>query len=122
MNSLKNILQRASDRRSKAGGSSDELIRNLQAYRQQQLTIFIFIEVVLVLGLAFCAYYLTKNPINPGKVKLLSGLIGGGACGGIEMMRRIWKDWSQTQLLLILLPESTEAQVGVIIDTLRKKL
>lgn len=122
MKDLKSILQRASDRREKAGSFTPELIANLRAYEKQQFAIFIAVEVILITGVAFCAYYLTKNPNNTGQVKLLAGLIGGGAGGGIEVMRRIWKEWSQTQLLLLLIPEASEAQVTALIDKLLKKI
>jgi hypothetical protein len=119
---LRSILKRAQDRRLVAGSISKELIDALKSHQKQQLIVFAAIELFLVVGVAFCAYYLTRRPSNSGQVKLLAGLIGIGAGGGIEAIRRVWTQWSQTTLLLILLPESSDSQVSSIIDKLVKKL
>src|ERR1017187_2830671 len=121
MTDLKQILQEASERRLKAGSASAGLIENLKAYRMQQFWIFVVMQCVVIAGVGFCAYYLTTNPQNSVQVKLLSGLIGIGAGGGIEVLRRVWKEWSQTQLLLLVIPEASEAQITALIDKLLKK-
>ncbi|MBZ5533434.1 MAG: hypothetical protein LAO20_18550 [Acidobacteriia bacterium] len=122
MTNLKSILQRASDRRLKAGGVSKELIDDLSSYRKQQLVVFAAIEVALMFGVSFCSYYLAAHPTNSTQAKMLAGFIGIGSGGGIEVMRRIWKEWSQTTLLLIMLREASQAQVTELIDRLLKKL
>jgi hypothetical protein len=120
---LKAILQDAVDRRLNTGGTvSAQVIRQLRGHRKQQLFVFIALEVLLVIGVALCAYYLVRNPTQTTQVKLLAGMIGVGAGGGIEVIRRIWKEWSQTELLLLMLEEASESQVTTIIDRLIDKL
>jgi ABC-type lipoprotein release transport system permease subunit len=123
MSKLKSILQGAVDGRLKTGGSvSAQLITQLRKHRRQQFSVFVAIEVLLVIGVGFCAYYLVSNPANIAQAKLLAGMIGVGAGGGIEVVRRIWKEWSQTELLLLMIEEASEAQVTAIIDRLIDKL
>lgn len=122
MATLGSILRRAQDRKALAGSYSAELTERLRAYQRQQLITFIAIEVFLVVGIAFCAYYLTHNPSNKTQERLLASLIGIGAGGGIEAIRRVWSQWSQTTLLLVLIPESSPAQLAAIVDKLAKKL
>jgi hypothetical protein len=55
-------------------------------------------------------------------VRVAAGVIGLGSGGGLEILRRIWKDWSQTDLLLILIEDASEAQVTTIVNKLTKKL
>ena len=122
MTNLKQILKDACERRLKAGSASTGLIENLKAYRKQQFWIFVIMQSLIIAGVAFCAYYLTTHPKNTSQVKLLSGLLGIGAGGGIEVLRRVWKEWSQTELLLLVLPEASEAQITTLIDKLLKKM
>jgi hypothetical protein len=123
MANLQSILLEASDQRLDAGGAvSAKLIANLRAYRKQQFWIFVVIETVLIVGVGLCAYYLTLHPSRTIGVKVLAGFIGVGAGGGIEVMRRIWKEWSQTDLLLAMVSGASEAQVTLIIDKLIKKV
>jgi hypothetical protein len=122
MTNLRSILQQAWDHRNVAGSNTERLTENLKAYQKQQFTVFTCIELFLVTAVAFCAYYLTKNPANTGTVKVLASIIGIGAGGGIEAMRRVWSQWSQTTLLLLLIPESTDSQLAAIIDKLTKRL
>ncbi len=122
MDGLKAILQRAHDRQLKAGSVSKELIYDLRTYRKQQMLIFVLMEVILICGVFFSAYYLTSHPSSTSQLKALAGVIGIGTGGGIEVMRRIWKEWSQSSLLLLLISEATQAQITELIDRLMKKL
>jgi hypothetical protein len=123
MSGLRRIVQDAADRRLDTGGAiSTRVIAQLRHHRRQQLVVFVALELALVLGVAFCAYYAVRVPANTVQLKVLTGLIGVGAGGGIEVMRRIWKEWSQTALLLLLLEEASEAQVTAVINRLVGKL
>ena len=123
MKNLNSILRRAADRRLKAGGAvSGELIDDLRRYRKELRIGFIAMEVVVVAGVALCAYYIIAHPEELHQAKLLAGIFGIGAGGAVEAMRRIWKEWSQTALTLILLSEASEAQVTFLIDKMIKRL
>ena len=39
-----------------------------------------------------------------------------------SLMRRIWREWSRTGLLLILAEDASESQIAAILDQLIKKL
>lgn len=122
MQTLGSILRRAQDRKALAGSYSAELEKALKAYKQQQLFVFIAVEVFLVIAIAFCAYWLSRGSSGGGMVKALAGLIGLGTGGGLEAIRRVWTQWSQTTLLLILIPQSSPAQLSSIVESLAKKL
>ena len=123
MAGLKRILEDVQAQRLKLGGAlSTALIKKLTAYRRRQFWIFVTLEIALVLAVALCALYLVRNPGGGARVQILSSLIGIGAGGAIEIIRRIWKEWSQTDLLVILAEGATEAQLSTILDKLIAKL
>jgi hypothetical protein len=123
MNKLKRILQQARDHRLRAGGGvSVELIENLQRYRTQQLIVFVAMELAVIAGVIACAICIVSHPEQHGLGKSLTGVIGIGTGGGLEIMRRTWNKWSQISLLLILLSDASEAQVTTLVDKLIAKL
>ena len=123
MSGLKKILVRANELKLRAGGAvSVETIASLTVYRKQQIVIFIVTEVLLIAGVVFCVYYFTQKGLNTTEINVLTGVIGVGTGGGLELARRIWKEWAQTDLLLVLFREASEAQVNATIDKLVNKL
>ena len=123
MSGLKKILESSVGHRLEAGGNiSRETTAKLQVYRKHQRFIFVVVELVLILGVAICAFYVTQNSLSTTQITMLTGLIGIGAGGGLELARRIWKEWAQSDLLLLLLAEASEAQVNTIVDKLVEKL
>jgi len=123
MSNLKSILQKVDETSLDAGGAiSINAIKELRDYRKKQFIIFLVVEVLVVFGVVYCAYFLSRHPGQSAMVKAMIGLIGIGAGGGVEVMRRIWKEWSRTDLLLVLMSEASESQVKAIIDKLVKNL
>jgi len=123
MADLQGILRHVAQRIDRAGGAvSAELTKELRAYQTRQFWLFMIVEAVVVIGVAVCAYLLTSNPGQTKSVSQLAGLIGIGTGGGIEVMRRIWKEWSQADLLLVLATEASEAQVSAMLDKLIEKM
>ena len=121
--SIKEILQNAAERELDAGGAvSVQMLEQLRQHRAQQKWFFIAIEVITVLGIAACSYFLVNRPMSDGMVTTLAGVLGIGAGGGIEMMRRLWREWSQADLLLLLLSEASEAEVAAVRARLVDKL
>jgi hypothetical protein len=124
MSRLSRILEEARDTWSHAGGAlSTRVLADLRVYRKRQQTIFIVCELLLVGVVAFCIYWLTHHPESQKWIQwLLKSGIGLGTGGAVEVARRIWKEWSQLDLLIILLREATEAQVNAIIEKLIGKI
>jgi len=121
MSNLKSVFQKVNETSLDAGGAiSIEAVKELRYYRQKQFRIFLVVEVLMVLGVAYCAYFISRHPGQNVLVKSMIGLIGIGADGGLEVMRRIWKEWSRTDLLLVLMSEASESQLKAIIDKLVK--
>jgi hypothetical protein len=118
---VKTILQRVRDQQLDAGSSvSAELLEQLRRHRRQQKRLFIFFEVITVVAVGVCVYFLLTSPPNNEMAKTLAGLLGlpAGTGGGIEMMRRAWREWSRADLLLLLLSEATESQANAIAEKL----
>jgi hypothetical protein len=123
MSQLKGMLQEAVDQRLNTGGVvSTRLTTQLRAHRKKQLVIFIVLEAFLLVALLFCVFFLLNNPSRTSELKLLTGVFGIGAGGALEVIRRVWKEWTQTDLLLLLLEGAPEAQVTSVVDRLVKKL
>jgi hypothetical protein len=123
MTNLKQQLQTAVDRSDKGGGAlSVNAIRQLKAYRQRQFLIFLVFEFVIFAAVVACALYLLGNSTETAVAKAAAGAIGLGSGGGLEVGRRLWKEWARTDLTLLLLAEASEAQAKALIDRLLKTL
>lgn len=123
MSGLTKVLQSAADEKLRGGGAiSQGALSSLNAYRSQQMIIFVMVEILVVIAVAFCCYLVVVSKLDSAGVASLTGLIGIGAGGGLEVGRRVWKEWAQADLLVLLLSEATEAQVNAIIDKLLQKL
>ena len=120
---LKSILKKVNVAELDAGGAmSAHAIKALGAYRKQQFAVFLGVELVIIAGVMYSAYFISQHPHDGVMVKLMTGAIGIGAGGGIELMRRTWKEWSRTDLLLTLITDAPEQQVRAVVDKLVKAL
>ena len=120
MGGLKRVLEDAAESQHKMGGAiSDTVMQGLAGYRKRQFLIFILLFVVVMGVVLFSSYAITRWP---DQMKILVGTIGISMGGGITLMRTIWKEWSQADLLLIIIEEAKEAQVQALIDKLIKNL
>lgn len=76
---------------------------------------------MMILCLVAAGLFLAMNGTQAAKTfGSLAGLTGGG--GGFALLLGAWKDWSRTDLLLILIDEATRTQVTEIINKLIGKL
>jgi len=125
MSGLKRILRETTDRKLTTGGAiSPALVKALRAHRSQQFAIFVALEVVIVIFIALSVFLVFKNPDQTTRNEVIAATLGisAGAGGGIELIRRIWREWTQTSLLLLLVEEASEAQVNSILERLIQKL
>ena len=118
---LKTALEAAAGEFLRAGGfASTAVIKALRDQRKKEYSISIFISVLVVCALIACIVILLVG--NTQQARWVAGVLGIGSGGGLEVLRRVWKDWSQTDLLLILIEDANEAQVTTIVNKLIKKL
>ena len=123
MSGLKQILQETTEHRLNAGGAvSASVIGALRNYRTRQFATFVVLFAAIICAVAFCAYFVMKNPSQVSHIRVIAGFMGLGTGGGIEVLRRLWKEWSQTELLLILVEDASESQITTLVDKLIKKL
>ena len=122
MRDLKQVLIGISDRMEKAGGAvSRQTKLALRSHRKRKLVTAIVLTVFIMCCLALSAYLLLeKRSQESREFATLSGV--GGAGGALEALRRVWKDCSRTDLLLILIEDASEDQVAELIDKLIKGL
>lgn len=119
--SLKSVLNTAAGDFLKAGGSASTGVkRALREHREKEYRLFLFLSGAVITGLILCLVVLFAT--NSQQMRVVGSVIGIGSGGGLEMLRRLWKDWSQTDLLLILIEDANEAQVTRIVNRLVKKL
>jgi hypothetical protein len=122
MKNLKEVLIGITQRDYKAGGVvSRQTKLALRAHRKKKLAIAASLVVFIVGCLALSVYLLVQNGSHQGRdVAALAGI--GGTGGALEALRRVWKDYSQTDLLLILVEDANEANVTALINRLIKSL
>jgi hypothetical protein len=123
MEGIKQILVGARDYRLKAGGAvSVRVVEELRKYRTKLSVAVVCLFIILLAAIVYVSYYLMTNPDQITHAKAVAGFIGVGTGGMLELLRRVWKGWNQTNLLLILLEDASEAQVTAIMDKLIKNL
>jgi hypothetical protein len=125
MGQLKKALENATFIANQTGGVISEGVRTkLEVLRARYfivfVVLFVFVVLVAALGMVAIALHLEKTE---ELTKLGVGTAMGVTVGGsLELMRRIWKEWSQADLILILLDDASETQVKRMIDKLIAKL
>src|SRR5947209_3014080 len=114
ISTLKSVLDAVAGEFLKAGGHASVAVQKaLRDHRRKEYRTFIFLSCLVICGLITCVVILFAG--NSQQMRLAAGLIGIGSGGGLEVLRRLWKDWSQTDLLLILIEDASEAQVTTIV-------
>lgn len=124
MKRLKDVLRDIERNHNKLGGAMSVKVREeLDAHRRRQFRIFITIEVIVVVAIVGCVSLLVFDHLAESLVKNVAGMVGIGAGGGgFEIARRVWRDWSQTDLLLLLINGASDAQVRTLVDKLIERL
>jgi hypothetical protein len=118
---LKTVLSKTTEQFLKGGGQvSPTVKRALRAHRQVQMRACLGLIIGIIVCASFAIYTLLASPSKGESIMAVIGI--GGTGGLLEALRRVWKDWSQTDLLLILIEDATEAHVSSIVDKLVKAL
>ena len=123
MSELKDKLKGVSLKRDDAGGVTSENMRAaLRSFRKKYFAIFTVLFVVLIVVVIFgtvgVAFYI-RRPLEIAAVGTAMGITVGGT---ITVMRGVWKEWSQAELITILIEDAQEDQVRKLLDTLINKL
>jgi hypothetical protein len=119
---LKGIITEL-DKETKLGGAlSDKAAKALRAHRRSVGTLGIVLFVAVLAGATIAAYLALEQGDKPGDIKVVAGGLGLSLGAALELLRRVWKDWSQTGLLLILIEDSREDQVAALIEKLAARL
>lgn len=121
MANLKSVLKDTIDQFLEGGPQAAPTVkRALRAHRKKQQMLLVILAIMLVGAAGLCAYLLLTKPDHWREMSTLFGI--GGQGGVLWALRGVWKDWSRTDLLLILIEDASEAQITAIIDKLTKSL
>jgi hypothetical protein len=107
----------------KAGGTLSAKARIKLGTLQRTLTVqgwLIFIAVFA--GAALAIWGAVLNIQDAKGLAAVSGALGLSVGAALELLRRTWRELGRTSLLLTVLDEASEAQVGALIDKLIKEL
>ena len=120
---LKGIVERLNQSTTKAGGAlSDKAVSALRAHRKRVGALGILLFVAVLAGATIAAYLSLRQAGKPGNIKIAAGGLGLSLGAALELLRRTWKDWSQTGLLLILIEDARDDQIAVLLDKLTGRL
>jgi hypothetical protein len=102
------------------GGSGLSVKEALSRHRSREFGLLIAFALLMVACLGVATWLLVTDGVESAKSFAgLAGLSGGGCMVGLL---KSWKDWSRTDLLLILVDEASKAQVAALIDKLISRL
>ena len=124
MGKLKQILELSlaeSRNWSSLGRGNSDLISALSDYRQQLWFTFVIVTAWTAFAVAVSTYLIALHRQGMS-LRLLSAALGIVAACGIEVCRRIWSEWSRTQLLSLLVTDAPESVVQTVVQRLVDKL
>jgi hypothetical protein len=109
-----------------SGNSKAALRKNLERHRVHLLYTFIFwfiVVIALIAAGSFGIWYFQVNG-SADQVKALTATLGltGGSAGLIEILRRVWSEWSRTTLVIMLITDADRDIVIALVQTLSEKL
>jgi hypothetical protein len=119
MRNLKDVLVEVKASWAEAGAGlsvKDALL----THRKREFQLLLAHCVLMVAFLGVATWLLVTNGALVAKAfGGLAGLAGGGCFARLLI---VWKDWSRTDLLLILVDEASKAQIAALIDKLIRRL
>ena len=123
MAALKNILTLQLAEAGNLGGALSPALRSaLASYRERLFYAALALSAVVVLLIGFSAYLIAMHVAEPGRLAIFSTALGCTAGGGVELLRRLWAEWSRTGLLALLVEGSPEAVIASVVTALVAKL
>ena len=122
MTKVKGVLEHAQLRAHGFGSLSTEVVAGLTEHRKRARRYYLIIFAAAVLVLLLCCIGVVVFFKSPQHVAVLSGAMGVTVAGAIEIMRRVWREWSYSEILLLLLQDADAAQVADLIRRLIEKL
>jgi hypothetical protein len=123
MSGLKTILQmHVAEAVNLGGDMSAAVLKSLRSYRTRLFSTFLVLLLVLMLVVSFAAYGLGRYVSQPAELSAFAGAMGISVGGAVELLRRIWREWSQAELLSVLLQDASEADLSATVAKLITKL
>ena len=119
MPNLKSVLVEVKESWAEAGAGlsvKDALLK----HREREFRLLLAFGLLTLICLAVSTWLL----VTAGELaaKAFGGLAGIGGGGCLLALVNAWRDWSRTDMLLILVEEAPKAQIAGLIDKLISKL
>jgi hypothetical protein len=102
------------------GGAGLSAKTALLKHREREFRLLLFYGVLAVASLGVATWLLVTNGIQAAKTFV--GIAGLGGAGCLGFLLQAWRDWSRTDLLLILIEDAPKAQITTLIDKLVRQL
>jgi hypothetical protein len=117
---LKTVARSVLDGAFKAGGQvAPSAKKALRTHRARQMRVFLLFLILLVASACLCAYL---SLVRSDGWRYTGAVAGVGSGAALEVLRRVWRDWSRTDLLLILIEDASEAHITSLLEKLILKL
>lgn len=123
MSRVKRVIDQVlRDEYAQGSALSQPAVAALDGARRASATMGTIVFVAALVGVAVSVYLALCYVDDPKSMAAVSGAIGLSVGAALELLRRIWRDWSYFSLLLILVREADEAEVAEILRTMARKL
>jgi len=120
---LKGVVSDLNRDATKAGGGlSSKAVAALRIHRSRVGVLGVVLFAAVLAGVTIAAYLALRQVGRPSDIKIVAGGLGLSLGTALEMLRRIWKDWSQTGLLLILVEDARDDQIAGLLEKLSARL
>ena len=101
---------------------SDRAIATLTAHRRTMGWVAGIVFAAVLVGVVIAAYVSIRYVDDPTSLAAVVAGMGLSLGAALTLLQRTWKEWSQANLLLILISEADEARIAALIDKLIDKV
>ena len=122
MATLKRVIENLRKIEPMGGALSSDAKVALEAHRRRSAVAGIVMMLVLLAAVVVTANASLLHVRDPSQIKLVSGGLGLSLGAALILLRSTWREWSQTSLLLVLVQDADDPQIGALLDKLAAKL
>jgi hypothetical protein len=119
MQNVKDVLTRVRQSWTE-GGAGDDVRAALTEHRRRDFALLMIFASLTVVLLGVATALLVLKGLQTAKT--FAGFAGLGGGGSLVLLFKVWRDWSRTDLLFILVEDASRAQIATLIDKLVRKI
>ena len=123
VSNLKKIVTDLLDQQDHMGGVlSQSALKSLKEHRNRTASYSKLLFSIVVLVVLFSVWGIATYVENENTLAAFTGAIGISIAGCLELLRRLWRDMTQMGLMMILVEDASESQIGSLLQSLQNKL